>query len=473
MASATEQTPDDETNVRPILREVAGPTVDHTRSVWHAFDDVGLNPERLVGILQSARDGRPGELLEFAERIIERDAHVRSLLQTRLLAVAGRPVAVEPASEEESDVELAEAVRTHLVDKPDFRRLRTDLLDAVWRSYSVAEIMWDTTADPWRVTYRWRHPQWFVYDRFTGRDLLLYDGRARNDGQGNTDTGEPLPPNKFICHEPGLKAGVQVRAGLMWPVAVLHLFASYALRYWMALAEVHGQPFKIGHASEGMTKKEKAEFEAGLASLGRNASAVLPPGASIEFPDVMAGGLAEFHDNLLRWLNQEKSKAILGQTMTSEDGSSLAQAEVHDDVREAIRDADARALDDTLNEQLVKPWVIANFGPQEAYPQIQTDIARPEDALAVAQALAAASNAAGQPLPVTVQSVRERLGYPEPEEGDVLIDGRVMGSEGQPEKTEEMIAEEEAEAQRAREEMEMRFGGGSSGEQPPPEEIER
>ena len=67
---------------------------------------------------------------------------------------------------------------------------------------------------------------------------------------------------------------------------------------------------------------------------------------------------------LAEWLDRQTSKAVLGQTMTTDDGSSQAQATVHNEVRHDILKSDARQLANTLNRDLIQPYVDLNFGPQ-------------------------------------------------------------------------------------------------------------
>ena len=57
------------------------------------------------------------------------------------------------------------------------------------------------------------------------------------------------------------------------------------------------------------------------------------------------------------------SKVVLGQTMTDENGGSLAQAMVHNQIRIDILQDDARQLANTINRDLIAPFVALNFGP--------------------------------------------------------------------------------------------------------------
>ena len=106
----------------------------------------------LAQIIQSADQGNHRSFLTLAEEIKERDAHYRSVLGTRKLAVAGLEVIVEAASDDARDAELADAVREVLCD-PAFGELVGDLLDARGKGYSAVEIDWRVDGARWVPGY--------------------------------------------------------------------------------------------------------------------------------------------------------------------------------------------------------------------------------------------------------------------------------------------------------------------------------
>lgn len=44
-------------------------------------------------------------------------------------------------------------------------------------------------------------------------------------------------------------------------------------------------------------------------------------------------------------------------------------------MRDDIRDDDAEALEETINRDLVRPFIDLNFGPQQQYPEVQLRVA--------------------------------------------------------------------------------------------------
>ena len=182
-------------------------------------------------------------------------------------------------------------------------------------------------------------------------------------------------------------------------------------------------PIRIGRYNP-MTAEEKdiRTLLTALQNIGSDAAAALPDSMRIEFQDGVRGGEGtDVFERLADWMNRQVSKAVLGQTMTTEDGSSRAQAEVHDKVRQDLRVADARQVAETLHRDLVVPFVSLNFGVQERYPRIRIPVPDPE---ARANFAGVVKDLAPLGLRLPAKAVRSRLGLPEPEDGDEVFGGR-------------------------------------------------
>lgn len=395
-----------------LRREIATATVTGVRSVWHESVASGLTPARLATILNAAAQGDADAYLTLAEEMEEREPHYHSVLGTRKLAVSGLEVSVEAASEEARDVELADEIRA-LVQQPEFQDLIDDQLDALGKGYSVSEILWDRSGPTWKPrVYEWRDPRFFRFDTATGRRLLLRD-------EQDSFRGIELAPYKFIIHQPRLKTGLPIRGGLARLAAVAYMCKSYTLKDWMAFMEVFGQPIRIGRYGPGAKDDDIRTLVHAVANLASDAAAVIPDSMKIELPSVVsAGGGLEGFQRLGDWLDKQVSKGVLGQTMTTDDGSSKSQAEVHNEVRGDLVKADGRQLAKTLNRDLVRPYVTLNHGPQPAYPRILMQPPKREDLKLLSEALPPFVD---RGLQVEAAVIRDKFGLPEPEKGAEVL----------------------------------------------------
>ncbi len=398
---------------RGLTGEHARPHLTGVRQVWRTESIAyGLTPDRLTAVLRSADRGEHRDYLTLAEEMEERDPHYAAVLGVRKRAVSGLEPEVEAASDAAADVELADAVR-ELVAGPQFPALVEDCLDALGKGFAAIEIVWRRGRRWTPERYEWRDPRWFRWDIEDGRTLRLLD-------EADSYLGVPLEPAKWIVHVPRLRSGLPARAGLARLAAAAYLIKAYALTDWTAFAEVYGMPLRLGRYGPGATESDIETLIGAVANLGTDAAAVMPESMRVEFEQASsgAGSGAEVFRDLAQYVDSQISKAVLGQTMTTDDGSSRAQAQVHDAVRGDILASDARQLAATLNRDLVTPFVRLNFGAEVALPRLMLPVAEPEDTAALTQAL---ERLVPLGLPVQASVVRDRLGLPDPEEGAALL----------------------------------------------------
>lgn len=382
------------------------------RQVWPGTVASGLTPPRLATILRNVDDGDIHDYAVLAEEMEERDPHYASVLGTRKRAVSGVAPVVKPASEDARDERIAEAVREHIADHDGFADLVEDCLDGIGKGFSVIEIGWRTEARGWYPdSFDWVHQRFLRWDRDAARELRLLDDTAPVEGI-------PLAPYKFIAHIPRLKSGHAARGGLARLVAFSWMCKSYTLKDWMAFAETYGMPLRLGRYGPQATSDDVEKLFTAVANIGSDAAAVLPDSMRIDFEQVSGTQSEAVFENLARFIDEQVSKAVLGQTMTSDDGSSQAQAKVHNEVRHDIAAADARAVTGTLNRDLVRAFVDLNFGPQARYPKLHITIDEPEDIDTLMKHTTAAVQAG---LRVKASEVRRRLRLTDPDDDDELM----------------------------------------------------
>lgn len=332
-----------------------------------------ITPQRLGGLLRSVVDGNnPQDYMTLAEEIEERDPHYASVLRTRKFAVASLDPSVEAASDDAADQKLADEVR-RLMDSDQTPDLFFDLLDGLGKGMGVCQILWDTTVTPWvPKDYKWVDPRYLRPDAETLSEILLISDDAPQ--------GKPLEPYKFIIHLPRSKSGSIWRNGLARQCAVLYMLKSFTTRDWWAFAEVFGIPIRVGKYGPNATTEQIATLKSAIATIASDAGAVIPDSMMVELVETAKGnGGDTLFESMVRWCNEEISKLVLGQTMTTENGSSMAQANVHNEVRLDIAKWDARQLEATINEYLVKPFIVLNWGVQKVYPRVCIRVPEPED----------------------------------------------------------------------------------------------
>ncbi|MDA8488558.1 DUF935 domain-containing protein [Kluyvera sp. Awk 3] len=371
-----------------------------------------LSPARLAGILRNAADGDARDYFILAEEMEERDLHYASVLRTRKLTVAGIVPTVVAASDDDVDVQLADAVR-HLMEQPQVPELLFDLLDGLGKGVGVCEILWNTRDVLWKPRdYEWVDPRFLKADRDTLREFRLITEKEPVDG-------EPLSPGKYIVHQPRLKSGLPLRNGLARLVAVMYMLKSFTVRDWWAFGEKFGLPMIVGKYGNNASPEQIRVLVDAISSLASDSGCAIPDSMKLDMVETASrtGGGALFKE-MAEWCDAQTSKAVLGQTMTTDDGSSRAQADVHDRVRMDIAVWDARQLSNTLNEFLVRPFIEFNYGPQENYPRIELRLSESEDLKAYVDALTPLID---RGMRVQESEIRDKFGLAEPEAGASVL----------------------------------------------------
>ncbi|AGG58133.1 hypothetical protein VPCG_00022 [Vibrio phage martha 12B12] len=372
-----------------------------------------LNPLRLAGLLRSVVDGNnPQDYMTLAEEMEERDLHYAAQLRTRKLAVAAIEPTVEPASDEQVDLDMADRVRD-IMAEDQIPELFFDLLDGLGKGLAVVQVLWDTKQTPWKPQdYKWVDPRYLRADQDTLEDILLISDSA--------PSGEPLEPYKFMVHTPRSKSGIVWRNGLARLVAVMYMLKSFTVRDWWAFAEVFGIPVRVGKYGPNASTEDINTLVNAIGRIASDAGAVIPESMKLELIETAKGNGGEtLFENMARWCDEQTSKAVLGQTMTADNGSSQSQANVHNEVRMDIAKWDARQLEACVNEYLVKPYVILNWGVQERYPKVRIRVPEPEDLKMLVDSLKPMIESG---MRVSASEVREKFGLREPtDDEDVLM----------------------------------------------------
>jgi len=396
-----------------LTTAVAGPSLTGVRQAWSGHPSKGLTPQKLERILREAEDNDPIRYYELAEDLEEKDWHYASVIRTRKLAVAQLDLSVESASDNTDDVRNADLVRAFLA-RDTVEQEVVDILDALAKGISFTEILWRFQAGQWLPDrLEWRDPRWFLFDRADMTTPKLRDHQ-----------GQPLDlqPGKFIVHTPSLKSGIPVRGGLARLAGWAWLFKSFTVKDWVMLAETFGHPLRLGKYPAGASDEEREKLFQAVQNLGTDACAVVSADMVVEFVNAQSTQVSsDLYRALCSYIDQQISKAVLGQTATTDAISGgHAVGQEHQEIREDIERADAKALAATLNRDLVRPMILLNFGePAAGFPRIV--IGRPES-LDMATLVPSLTQLVPMGLKVGMSDIRDRLGLPEPDpDQEVLV----------------------------------------------------
>jgi phage gp29-like protein len=309
---------------------------------------------------------------------LEQDCHIGAVLRKRRLALVSRPWLVDPAGSRRDEKKAADLVTAQLAAL-DFEQVTVDLLDALLKGYAIGEVMWDIDGDQVVAReIRMRDQRRFHFDAEGNPRLLLID---------HAWEGVPVPEKKFIVHRWGAKDGnpngLGLGASLFWP----GLFKRQGTALYLTFVDRFATPTPYGTYQPGSQDQEQQTLLLqALEALGAGTAYAFPETMKVQLLEAMRSGGGDAYDRLLRWLDEQISECVLGETLSTNTGSghSHAAAKTHDGVRRELIKADGRMLASTLNRTLVR-WIVDFNMPGTAYPSLRWDTDEPEDLQARAQ----------------------------------------------------------------------------------------
>lgn len=388
---------------RPDTNEIA---VAQVTDKYSEYPSNGLTPVKLAEIFKEADAGDVLRQMELFEEMEEKDPHLFSQLQTRKNAVTGLDFEIIPFSDDPRDKEIADFIEEQINGIESLEDVETDLLDAIGKGFAVSEIMWGY--DEGHVVVREiksRHQKRFFWDSLDDS----FKVRTKDATEGIL-----LPANKFIVHRYKARSGHTSRAGILRVVAWMYLFKNYDLKDWVSFAEVYGLPLRLGKYAPGASEADKVALMQALIQIGADAAGIIPDGTSIDFITTEKTSSSDLYERLARYCDEQISKAILGQTLTSDSGGgSYAQSKTHNDVRHDLTVADCKSLASTLRRDLIRPLCIFNFGEDKRVPHIRFDCEESEDLTQTATIIGTLVNEVGLRVPTSF--IYKKFSIPEPE----------------------------------------------------------
>jgi hypothetical protein len=129
-------------------------------------------------------------------------------------------------------------------------------------------------------------------------------------------------------------------------IAMRHIRA-----FWDTFAEIFGIPLRIGKSSS-RSQDDRNQIENMLTNMGSAAWGLFPDGTEIEIVEAQKSDSYQVFDARIVRGEKSISKAVLGTTMTIDEGSSKSQGEVHLDMFKKISESDTQWLLEVINDDL-------------------------------------------------------------------------------------------------------------------------
>lgn len=256
------------------------------------------------------------------------DGRLEALLGKRRTNVTNKHVAIHNDKGEPMG-DLLQHFQT-----PWFRDLKGHIIDSIFWGHSLIELI----TDRGKVVGAELVPRKHVRPEFG--DILIRQG----------DPSQRIAYTEPVNADYLLPVGSRDNLGLLLKAVPYIVYKRGAFGDWAQYAELFGMPFRLAKY-KAYDNKTRNILEAAMRDMGSASYMVIPEEASVEIQAISGtGDNSGNYDMLRQACNEELAVLILGQTMTTTDGSSRAQSETHFKVEEQI------TLDDILFLEFVLNW---------------------------------------------------------------------------------------------------------------------
>lgn len=207
--------------------------------------------------------------------------------------------------------------------------------------------------------------------KFYGYSTMLIDGAVQGAITSVKDIPREcvIPERGMILRNPSVPTGEHIAMadfpnfiihaqlgddsiGELERIAPLTIFKRHSWASWDEFEQIFGVPIRIARTMID-TKKHKDDLQSWLETMGTSAYGIFDKRVDLEIKENNRSDAHNVFAQKIQLINKEMSKAILGQTMTMDDGSSNSQANVHLQTLEEITASDIADLEEWVNSNVL------------------------------------------------------------------------------------------------------------------------
>jgi phage gp29-like protein len=322
----------------------------------------GMDVDRVHSILRSAESGDVRDLMCLYRDIVVSDAHLQCEFAKRKLAVLGDSMSFQPYDRnDQASIAATEAIKDMVSHCKAWRVTCAHLLDAVLYPVSLVEKVFAPTSTPGRAfdVHTLVPVPHHLLD-YTQGVMRIYDV---DPASGAILSTTRLPDHsRYIIHRGHLLSTPDNWGGPMRSILFWWLLSTMDREWWSRYMDRYGSPFMVGTYASG-DKDSRSVLERAFALSVKLGGLVVSENTKVEIKEAATASTGEAYERFLTICQREKSKLILGQTLSADaqpTGLGAGTANQHEAVRQDIRQFDAIMLADTLRDQLFDQYLTVN-----------------------------------------------------------------------------------------------------------------
>ncbi len=333
-------------------------------------ETLDLDPKRVLSAFQSANNGYTKRQSRIANELIQKDPSISQSWGVRVAAISSAKWEIVGANSEhvewirKSLTKIQPSTQSGL---DSFYNLLEYLQSAVMQGFALSSIEWEEGRSAIRGFKTYAQSLFSYQDS----DLPYFVGQNQI-GQESDNKVFPKYPEWIYHTASGSRQTEPLRAGLVRPLAYLYCFARTVTIEYLRGLEKYGLPtpaISIDSTMYDDANEEKQALKDFWESMTYDGFILYDKDKmEVDFPTAGTFNAEDFKAFLDR--NEKQIfRLILGQDSTSSaDNSNRSTAQVHNLIRGDILASDARAIEETVNNQIIKPLFEAQYGPEEDRP---------------------------------------------------------------------------------------------------------
>ena len=267
------------------------------------------------------------------------DLHLVSQMRTPLLTIKAQPFAIVDKKTGKEYPELKE-----LFAKRWFEDFLEYAIEAEWWGFSVIEIESFKKSDSGLV------------DTEIDSVVLIPRQNVKPEwGLINPDVNQPTVGYDFITNPDNyniIDIGRRTNLGLLLVASKATIRKDFSISDWSRYSERFGLPYTIGKTNSKDQNEVNAMFSM-LQNMGSGMVAVIPEGDSVELVESSKTDGSKIFLDFANFLDQQISKAINGQTGSSDEKAFAGSADVHKDILDTFNVGRLRDLQMDINDKLL------------------------------------------------------------------------------------------------------------------------
>ena len=418
------------------------------RESWYLTLPSKLAPKQVLQILRSALGGDLWQQHMLGQLMLDSWPRFRKCAYELRMAVAQTKFTVKPFAlpgKEPSDKAKAKAdlvARAMAGFNPDpftdergFHDMVYHLTEPALTGIALEELVWKDAEEyepgKWQRTPRaavFIHPRHFTFTN-QGRVVIFSDGYGRKDLFNSGPVGYHPDPDKFICGQ-FVNSGSSLAAGFMRPLAWYWAAKMFNEEWMLQFAQRYGNPFLELEYEKGLQPEEMTALENFAKDAGAQNYLLHPTGSNAKIHPAQSLGTDNPQVHIDRVADEACAELLLGQAATtSPTPGKLGNDETHGRVKREYVEMLAGWTAANPLKQFARALVRVNYGDELEVPEVLADFTESPDPTKVAQTW---SSRLMSGLPFVAEEYYKENNCRQPQAGDLVVCGGVMGRMSDP-----------------------------------------